>query len=167
MFGRAGTNGAYDGNAHNFFWTGTAGQMWIDVTNFGNIQTVCDYRIKKDVVPLSSCWEQVKALKPISYTHQEFTPPSSIAAYAASKAKATKENLPPPDPLTPLFTGDDIPQWGFLAHELQEALLPSAAHGEKDSPTDIQTPNTLAIIAALTRALQEAMTRIEALEARP
>ena len=51
-----------------------------------------------------------------------------------------------------------------MAHELQEKLFKGAASGEKDGP-DIQSPNLLAIIAGLTKALQEAMLRIEALEA--
>ncbi len=153
--GRAGQAGAYDGNVHNFFWTGTANQMWIDGTNFGTVNVTCDYRTKKDVVPLASTWAVVKLLNPIVYTHAEFTPPAAIDA-----AEARGEDA------VPLFVDDDEPHWGFLAHELQDTLLPSAAHGYKDSPTDVQTPNTLAIIAALTRCLQEAMTRIEALEAR-
>jgi Chaperone of endosialidase len=145
LIGRAGIAGAYDTNAHNFYWTGSAGQMWIDNSNFGNIQTVCDYRIKKDVAPLDSTWAAVKALRPITYTQREYTPPGAAQ---------------------PLFVNDNTWQWGFVAHELQETLLPSAASGTKDSPTDIQSPNMLAIVAALTRALQEAMARIEALEAR-
>ena len=153
--GKAGTAGAYDGNAHNFYWTGTQNQMWIDATNFGNVQVACDYRVKKDVVPLASTWSVVKALKPIVYTHAAFSlPANEDAAHARGEEAA------------PLFTDDDEPHWGFLAHELQETLLPSAAHGYKDSPEDIQTPNVLCVVAALTRALQEAMARIEALEQR-
>jgi hypothetical protein len=36
----------------------------------------------------------------------------------------------------------------------------------KDGP-DVQSPNLMGIIAGLTKALQEAMARIEALEAAP
>jgi len=144
IFGKAGTAGAYDVNAHNFYWTGSAAQAWIDITNLGNITITCDYRIKKDVAPLRSTWEVVKRLRPITYTQREYTPPGATQ---------------------PLFVNDDTWRWGFVAHELQDTLLPSAASGWKDSPTDIQSPNLLAIVAALTRALQEAMERIEALEA--
>lgn len=153
--GRAGQAGSYDTNAHNFNWTGTANQMWIDGTNFGTVNVTCDYRTKKDVAPLASTWAVVKALNPIVYTHAAFTPPAAIAEAAARGEEAA-----------PLFVDDDEPHWGFLAHELQETLLPSAAHGTKDSPTDIQTPNVLCLVTALTRALQEAMARIEALEGR-
>jgi hypothetical protein len=54
----------------------------------------------------------------------------------------------------------------MLAHEVQEALLPTAAIGNKDEENVIQSINPLVMIAVLTKALQEAMTRIEALEAR-
>jgi len=63
-----------------------------------------------------------------------------------------------------LFEADDIERWGFLAHELQETLVPSAASCEKDAEDAIQSPNPWTVIAALTSALQEAMSRIEALE---
>jgi hypothetical protein len=65
-----------------------------------------------------------------------------------------------------MFANDDTERWGFIAHELQEALTPSAATGVKDSPDTVQSPNPFTLIAALTKALQEAMARIEALEAR-
>jgi hypothetical protein len=44
-------------------------------------------------------------------------------------------------------------------------MTQSAATGYKDEPDALQSPNALTIIAALTKALQEAMSRIEALEA--
>jgi hypothetical protein len=135
--GRAGRGGAYDGNTHNFYWNGTGNRMWVDDSDFGSVQSVCDYRTKKDVAPLPSTWNAVKALRPISYSQKEFKS---------------------------LFVNDDTEHWGFFAHELQDALLPSAAHGRKDSANEIQTPNLLTIVAALTRALQEAMVRIEELE---
>jgi hypothetical protein len=43
-------------------------------------------------------------------------------------------------------------------------LTPSAANGLKDAPDEIQSLNLPTLLAALTRALQEAMARIEALE---
>lgn len=141
--GRSGIAGGLDGNTHNFYWNGTANRMWIDGSDFGSVTVSCDYRIKKSVVPLRSTWEAIKRLRPIVYTQAEYTPPGSNR---------------------PLFLADEVWRWGFIAHELQDALLPSAAHGTKDSPTEIQSPNLLAIVAALTRALQEAMARIEVLE---
>jgi hypothetical protein len=141
---RTGVGGSYGSNPYNFWWTGAQLQAYVDSTNFGNILNTCDYRIKKDVVPLESKWDAVKALTPISYTHAEFITEGSE---------------------TPLYAADDIQRWGFIAHEVQETLLPTAADGEKDAPNQIQNLNLVAVVAALTKALQEAMARIEALEA--
>jgi hypothetical protein len=80
----------------------------------------------------------VKALRPVRYTQKAYD----------------------------IWANDDTPRWGFVAHELQEALGPHAASGVKDGP-DVQSPNLMGIIAGLTKALQEAMARIEALEAAP
>lgn len=125
----------------------SAGQphLWIDATDYGVIMMTSDYRTKKDVAPLPSMWAKVKALNPISYTHQDYTP------YGA-------EN--------PLITADDVERWGFKAHELQDTLVKSAASAEKDAPNAIQSPNPWPVIAALTKALQEAMQRVELLERR-
>ena len=65
----------------------------------------------------------------------------------------------------PMFVADDIERWGFIAHELQATLIPSAATGVKDQADAIQSLNVGPIIAALTRALQESMSRIQQLEA--
>jgi hypothetical protein len=95
-------------------------------------------------------WDTVKALKPIKYTHQDFTPQIEIENGRAAQG--------------PFFVGDDVERWGFIAHELQETLVPSAASAEKDAPNAIQSPNPFTLLAAVTKALQEALTRIEALE---
>ena len=120
----------------------------------GNITYTSDYRIKKDVENLASTWDKVKALRPIRYSQKEFSPPSHDS-----------KEVPEGHSAEPLFVNDDREQWGFIAHELQETLLPTAANGEKDAPDTVQSVNLGAIVSALTRALQEAMPRIEALEA--
>jgi hypothetical protein len=146
---RAGVGAANGGNNFNFQWTGNL-IAWVDATNLGQVAFVSDYRVKKDVIDLPGMWDTVKALRPIKYTQAEFTPPSQ-----AEKSKETGE---------PFFPADDIERWGFIAHELQATLIESAATGVKDAPDTIQSPNEWTVIAALTRALQEAMARIEALE---
>jgi hypothetical protein len=146
---RTGLNGAFGGNYFNFFWDQANLQGWIDNYNPGYVTWNSDYRIKKDIEPLPSTWEQVKALRPISYTQKEYTPP-------AVNGKALD---------APLFSNDDVERWGFVAHELQETLIDSAATGWKDSPQHIQSPNHWTVIAALTRTVQEMQGRIEALEA--
>jgi len=52
----------------------------------------------------------------------------------------------------------------MIAHELQDTLVPTAANGRKDQENVVQSPNPMTVIAALTKALQEAMERIEVLE---
>jgi len=167
---RSGGSGPYGGNYFNLNYVGPV-QMWIDVSNLGNITITSDYRTKKDVAGLSSMWDTVKALRPIKYTQANFTPPAQIAADlkaaadARAEAEAKGEQLPAAPAKGPMFVANDIEQWGFIAHELQDTLLPSAATGVKDSPDYVQSPNPFTVIAALTKALQEAMARIEALEA--
>ena len=148
---KAGTGGAFGSNIFNLNWTGSAMQLWVDNINNGTITTSSDYRIKKDIYPLGGMWATVKALKPISYSLKDFTPPSSDP-----KTKIAGD---------PFVKADDKERWGFVAHELQETLIEDAATGVKDAPDLIQSPNPWTVIAALTRALQEAMERIEALEA--
>lgn len=150
---RQGMTGGYGANRFNFFYNsdGTV-QGWIDATYMGYISFVSDYRIKKSITPLPSMWERVKALKPIRYSHKDYTPQSPAP---------TKDGSSPP----PLVKADNIERWGFVAHELQETLVESAASGVKDQADTIQSPNPWTVIASLTKALQEAMTRIEALEA--
>jgi Chaperone of endosialidase len=126
--------------------------MTVNKTYVGQLAFVSDYRIKKDVAPLPSMWSVVKALKPIKYTLRDYTP-------ASEQANATSSGKP-------FVAGDDIERWGFIAHELQETMVASAATGAKDQANMIQSPNPFTVIAALTKALQEAMTRIEALEAK-
>jgi hypothetical protein len=86
---------------------------------------------------------------------KDITPLQDYQPAKDKKAKGAKS----------LIEDDDIVRWGFLAHELQEALTPSAASGFKDDPDTLQSPNPFTLIAALTKALQEAMERIETLEA--
>jgi hypothetical protein len=135
---RQGMSGAYTGNVHNFIYASPYFYAYVNDTNMGAIAWQSDYRMKKDIQPLPSMWDIVKRLSPIQYSIKEWG----------------------------LFKNDDTPRWGFVAHELQEKLLPSAATGTKDEEDVVQSPNPWTVIAALTKALQEAMRRIEVLEAR-
>ncbi|RPI43312.1 MAG: tail fiber domain-containing protein [Hyphomicrobiaceae bacterium] len=136
---RAGQSGAYGTHVLNFNWTGSALQFWSDTTNVGNITITCDYRTKENVHPLDSTWDKVKALNPVKYNNADYPP---------------------------LFERDDVERWGFLAHELQQTLLPSAATGSKDQENLIQSPDLMSVVAALTRTVQELQMRVETLEAR-
>jgi len=148
------------GNLYIGGWSfgANAYQQWSS-RDFAN--PACDYRIKDDITPLPSMWEKVKALKPVSYHIKEFSlprkPPPMIDGKPSKMAPGTK--------IEPNIYADRREHWGMIAHEVQEILLETAANGIKDDPDIIQTPTALPIITALTKALQEAMERIEALEA--
>jgi len=139
---RNGVSGSNGSSHYNFNYVPGL-QAWIDDTNLGTISFTCDYRVKKDIKPLASTWDKVKALRPVSYTPREFREGETM-----------------------LSLDSDEERWGFLAHELQESLLPSAAEGTKDEEHRLQNVNLLAVVAGLTVALQEAQLRIEALESK-
>jgi hypothetical protein len=166
---RGGSSGGFGANLYNLLHSGGPVSLWIDASNMGTINVTSDYRIKKDVIDLPGMWDTVKALRPIKYTQAQFSPPSHVdfvkeqAAKAAQQVKDGAKAADVPPPPGHLFEADDIERWGFIAHELQDTL-PSMAEGVKDSPDTVQSLNLAPVVAALTKALQEAMTRIEALE---
>jgi hypothetical protein len=168
---KAGIGGGVGPNVFNINH-GASQSLWIDATNAGTFAYTSDYRIKKDIVDLPGMWDTVKALRPIKYTQAQFSPPSHVKYVAVEQAKARKEAEDNPEAkprevnTAPLYQADDVERWGFIAHELQATLTESAASGVKDAPDTIQSPNPFTLIAALTKALQEAMARIEALEAK-
>jgi len=145
---RAGQNDP--GYVFSIDWPGA--WFYIGGTAVAQLAFQSDYRIKKDIEPLKGMWDRVKALKPISYTPKEYTPPG-LEATAKSEGK-------------PFVVETNIEHWGFIAHELQDTLLYTAASGRKDDPDVVQSLNWPPILAATVKALQEAMLRIEALEAR-
>ena len=107
-------------------------------------------------------------MRPVSYTQAQYTSDVELAARQEAAAKRVEHGLKDDKltpPLGPMFAADDIERWGFIAHEVQETLLPSAASAVKDDPVAVQSLNLAPIVASLTKALQEAMARIEALEA--
>jgi hypothetical protein len=162
--------GGFGAPFFNLFYSGGQTLIYMDNVLAGVVAAASDYRIKKDVIDLPGMWDTAKALRPIKYTHQQFSPPSHVK-HVADQIKAAKEEAaanPDATPrevsTAPFIEADDIERWGFVAHELQELLIPSAASGVKDDPGAIQSPNPWTVIAVLTKALQEAMARIEALE---
>ena len=122
------------------FATGTfPGSGYAQVTTNGTTVTYgtgSDYRLKTNVTPLTDSTAKVKALKPCSYNW--------VSA--------------------PTLQGE-----GFLAHELS-AVVPQAVVGEKDAlypdgSMKVQQVDLSYVVPLLTAALQEALARIEALEA--
>ena len=82
------------------------------------------------------------------------------------------DNLKKLRPVTFNFKADEDsrPQQGFIAHEAQE-VVPNAVTGQKDDPIDeekqigYQSMDYGKVTPLLTSALQEAIARIETLEA--
>lgn len=98
--------------------------------------TSSDYRLKDNATPMTGAWSKVKSLKPVTYTW-----------------KVNGEQ------------GE-----GFIAHELQ-SVIPLAVTGEKDALDEngnakYQGVDYSKVVPVLTAALQEALARIEALEAK-
>jgi len=98
--------------------------------------TSSDYRLKENITPVQNAGDIVKAMQPVTYT----------------------------------FKSDGSWHDGFLAHELQE-LHPRAVIGEKDAVDEEGNPDYQGVdysklTPILTAALQEALNKIDALEAR-
>lgn len=96
-----------------------------------------DYRLKENVVPLNNAITKLKALKPVQFNWKEFP-----------------------------TTGNHD---GFIAHEFQE-VIPDGVTGkkddlDKDGKVKPQGLDASFAIPVLTKALQEAIARIETLEA--
>ena len=175
---KAGFNGGYTGYNFNVNWNGSNNyNCYLDGTYVGDLAYVSDYRIKKNVIDLPGMWDTVRALRPIKYQTQQFSTPShkehiaKQVAHAKKMANEAREKGEEVDAQSQMIPGpltwdDDTERWGFIAHELQDTLTPTAATAVKDAPDALQSPNPWTVIAALTRALQEAMTRIETLETR-
>jgi len=97
--------------------------------------TSSDYRLKEDAQPMTGAVDRVLALKPVNFAWK--------------------------------LTGERVD--GFLAHEAQE-IVPEAVAGTKDEVDDEGNPKYQGIdqsklVPLLTAALQEALARIETLEA--
>lgn len=133
--------------AARFNATGTrlAMEMYYNTSVVGSISmtssatafnTSSDYRLKEDIVEMQDSIERVKELNPVNF---------------AWKLDGTRVD-------------------GFLAHEAQE-VVPAAVIGTKDAVDEDGQPEYQGIdqsklVPLLTKALQEALTKIESLETR-
>ena len=98
--------------------------------------TASDHRLKEDIKDIEDSISKVQSLKPVNFSW--------------------------------IATGEN--QDGFIAHEVQE-VVPLAVNGAKDAVKEDGTPiyqglDQSKLIPILTKALQEALTKIESLEAR-
>ncbi len=137
---KAGIGSVAFNNAFNIHWTGTAANLYIDSALHGTISVSSDYRIKKDITTqTASGIDKIKQLRPVNY---EFTDNTNFS-----------------------FVADGVKREGFIAHEVAE-VIPSAVDGKKDATNQIQSLRVDAIVSVLTKALQEAVGKIEVLEAK-
>jgi hypothetical protein len=129
------TDGASGAGAFKFLSSGTVVGSITTTTSATAYNTSSDYRLKEDWQPVANASDRVAQLKPVNF---------------AWKVDGSRVD-------------------GFLAHELAE-VVPEAVTGEKDAVDDEGNPEYQAIdqsklVPLLTAALQEALTRIETLEA--
>ena len=125
------------GNLYNFAWSSPNLTAYVDTSAIGVAATnASDYRIKQNIaLQTESGINKVKLLKPSTFQFKDYQG---------------------------VFKADGITREGFIAHEVQE-VIPSGATGTKDG-TDIQSLKLDAIVSVLTKALQEAVAKIETLE---
>jgi hypothetical protein len=105
-------------------------------TSSTSYNTSSDYRLKEDVIDIEGSLERLKALKPCNFR----------------------------------WISDGTRVDGFLAHEAQE-VVPEAVTGTKDAVDEQGNPDYQGIdqaklVPLLTKALQEAVAKIESLETR-
>lgn len=143
--GKAGVNGAI-GNTFNFQWDNPYAKCWVDVTLIGTIATLSDYRLKRNVNPMSDgALDRIKTLRPIKYQWDDYEKDNGQGG------------------ITKLSTASDDINEGFIAHELQE-IIPSAVDGEKDDPVAMQSLRNDAISAVVVKALQELSEKVDFLK---
>lgn len=113
----------------------TVGSITRSGTTGVSYNTSSDYRLKENVVPVTNATDRVKQLNPCRFN----------------------------------FIGEQRTVDGFLAHEAQ-AVVPESVTGEKDAVDSEGNPiyqgiDQSKLVPLLTAALQEALERIETLEA--
>ena len=106
-----------------------------DITTAGNVTVSSDIRLKKDIVNLTSTLDDIKALRPVSYSKK-----SSLS----SEDYGTTEV-------------------GLIAQELQE-IYPNMV-SEDDSKDPLLSVSYMELIPVLIKGMQEQQMMIEALEA--
>jgi hypothetical protein len=122
-----------------FISFGETGTRLGDITSNGSVMTyggTSDYRLKTNVQPMTGAIDRVKALNPVTFD----------------------------------WISSGISSEGFIAHELQ-SVIPDAATGTKDEVNAQGKPvyqqvDPRHVVSVLTAALQEAIAKIETLEAR-
>tara|TARA_B100001093_G_scaffold375135_1_gene360178 strand:+ start:5416 stop:6597 length:1182 start_codon:yes stop_codon:yes gene_type:complete len=127
---------ASTGNLFNFYWDGNNAHFYIDNTRLGaiNSSTTSDYRIKRDITTLAV--DGIERVKKLRPVTFKYR---DYDIYKQSEAVHE----------------------GFIAHEVGE-VIPDACKGTKDE--GLQLLEIAPIVSTLTKALQEAVAKIETLE---
>jgi hypothetical protein len=123
--------------AHIFFWNPNGAVGHIGTNGTAtSYNTSSDYRLKEDIIEMDGSIDRLKALKPCNFRW---------------KSDGTRVD-------------------GFIAHEAQE-VVPEAVTGTKDAVDEEGNPDYQGIdqaklVPLLTKALQEAVAKIESLKTR-
>lgn len=139
---RTGTTGAFGGNNANIWFDGTHAFLYIDSTNLGSFAYTSDSRIKHQIADApAGALADVAKLRPVTYR---------IADVGIHK-------------------DDGRTKLGFVTQDV-EPVVPSAVTGAggTDAEGNVQPKslNPIPLVALLTKAIQELVGRVEALEAR-
>ena len=107
-----------------------------DSTINGDFNDTSDINLKENIVSMSSTIDKVKQLRPVTFDWKESYRPNNVS--------------------------------GFIAQEVK-TIYPDLVRGVEwtaDDPGKHYTINTMGVVAHLTKALQESITKIEVLETR-
>jgi hypothetical protein len=121
----------------------TAGTITQSGTSSTSYNTSSDYRLKENIIPMTGSIDRLKQLKPSRFNFID-------------QNKEDRAAIPTVD--------------GFIAHEVSD-IIPESITGEKDGVDfegnpEYQSIDQSKIVPLLTGALQEAISKIESLEAR-
>ena len=121
----------------------TAGTITQSGTSSTSYNTSSDYRLKENIIPMTGSIDRLKQLKPSRFNFIDDN-------------KESRGAIPTVD--------------GFIAHEVSD-IIPESITGEKDGldyegNPEYQSIDQSKIVPLLTGALQEAISKIESLEAR-
>ena len=144
-----------------FFWNGSIiGQIVQNGTSAVSYNTSSDYRLKENVSPMSGSIDRLKQLKPSTWSwtqdgsHGEGFLAHEAQTVVPEAVTGTKDAMRTEEyEITPAVLDDD-------GNIVTEAVI-----GTREVP-DYQGIDQSKLVPLLTAALQEAITKIEALEAR-
>lgn len=140
---RAGVDGAFSAasNKFNLNWTGSSWHLWCDGTLTGTIQTYSSGRHKKDVRSYRShALDLVKKLRPVNFRFRDegvFKDTGDLLGFVAQELKEVSPQL------------------------VEELPVEQRPKGTDDIPMAV---NPTALIALLTKAVQDLTAKVEALE---